>query len=175
MVYDFRSDPILEGAHQYWLAKRGGRRMPRRRDIDPSEVVPLLPNLQITELVDGGARVRYRLIGTAIVSTFGAEFTGKYFDEVFSGDQLRAHEENYRVLCREKCPILVSRHYVSHKMIELLCHRLIMPLSEDDNAVNQALTAMSFQYPNKAAQRIGDWLGAQDRFDVLDTERTIIR
>ncbi len=55
--------------------------MPRRRDIDPTEIPRLLPNLQITELIDGGARIRYRLTGTAIVNAYGADLTGKYFQE----------------------------------------------------------------------------------------------
>lgn len=174
MAYDFQNDPILAGAYRYWQRKRGGRHMPRRLDIDPSEVVPLLPNLQITELVDGGARVRYRLIGTAIVATYGAELTGKFLDEVFTGDRLRSHEENYRIVCREKCPLLVSSHYVSRAAIELFCHRLIMPLSEDDATVNQALTAMSFQSADNAPQRQGDWLGKEGRFDVLGAERMVV-
>jgi hypothetical protein len=175
MAYDFRSDAILDGAYRYWLAKRGARRMPCRQDIDPREVVPLLPNLQITELVDGGGRIRYRLIGTAIVATYGTELTGKYLDEAFTGDRLHDHEENYRMLCREKCPVLVSSRYLSRKAIELVCNRLIMPLSEDDDIVNQALTAMSFQSANTTTQRNSDWLDAPARFDVLDCERTVVR
>ncbi len=175
MAYDFLADPILAGAYRYWQTKRGTRPMPRRLDIDPSELVPLLPHLQLTEIVDGGARVRYRLVGTAIVATFGIELTGKYFDEAFSGAQLRSHEENYHILCREKRPLLVSRHYVSRTGIELLSHRLIMPLSADDENVNQALTAMNFESASKPAPRNSDWLGEQAHFDVLDSERTIIR
>src|SRR5579862_4529995 len=119
MSYDFRADTILGPAFAYWQAKCGARAMPRRADIDPSEMIPLLPHLQITELVDGGARVRYRLVGTGIVAAYGAELTGKYFDEVFSGDRLHFVEDNYRLMCRERRPILVGNRYVSRKDIEL--------------------------------------------------------
>jgi len=74
--YDVRSDKILGPAFDYWQAKCRGRMMPRRRDIDPTEIPRLLPNLQITELIDGGARIRYRLTGTAIVNAYSADLTG---------------------------------------------------------------------------------------------------
>ncbi len=81
MSYDFRSDPILGPAYEYWRSKCGARAMPRRRDIDPTEIPRLLPNLQIVEIV--GTRIRYRLAGTAIVEAYGEELAGKYIDEMF--------------------------------------------------------------------------------------------
>jgi hypothetical protein len=173
--YDFRGDPILGPAFEYWEAKRGARAMPRRVDIDPSEITKLLPNVQITELVDGGARVRYRLVGTAIVTAYGAELTGKYFDEVFSGDRLRFVEDNYRVMCLEKRPILVGNRYISRKDVELFCYRIVMPLSEDGTAVNQALTAMTFKYPGAADQSHVQWLEQGDEFDPGTSFAEVIR
>ncbi|HXS39316.1 MAG TPA: PAS domain-containing protein [Stellaceae bacterium] len=174
MAYDFHNDPILAAAYQYWQGKRGGRSMPRRSDIEPSEIVPLLPNLLIVEVLGGGKRQRYRLVGTAIVEAFGVEFTGKYLDQVFSGEQLRSHEENYRIIAREKCTLLLSRRYHSPSGGELVCHRLVMPLSEDDRTVNQLLTAMSFHAPSAGARRQGA-LGDAPHFAVIDSERTLIR
>ena len=136
--------------------------MPRRADIEPREITRLLPYLQITELVDGGARIRYRLVGTRIVAAYGAELTGKYFDEVFAGDRLRFVEDNYRVMCREKRPIFVGSRYVSRKDIELFCYRLVMPLSDDGSTINQVLTVMSFKYPNEASQFGGQLVDAVD-------------
>ncbi len=140
--------------------------MPQRGDIDPSEIIPLLPYLQITELIDGGTRLRYRLVGTGIVAAYGAELTGKYFEEVFAGDRLRFIEENYRLMCAEKRPILVGSRYVSRKEVELFCYRLVMPLSQDEKTINQALTAMSFKYPDEASQLLGQWLN-----DGMDLDR----
>ena len=166
MAYDFRSDAILGPAFDYWETKRAARAMPRRADIDPSEITSLLPYLQITELIDGGTRMRYRLVGTGIVTAYGAELTGKYFEEVFAGDRLRFIEENYRLMCAEKRPILVDSRYASRKEVELFCYRLVMPLSEDDTNINQALTAMSFKYPDEASQLLGQWLN-----DGMDLDR----
>ena len=150
MAYDFRADPILGRAYEYWDSKRGPRAMPRRRDIAPGEITRLLPYLQINEFVDGGARIRNRLVGTAIVSTYGVDQTGKYFDEIFAGERLRYFEHCYGAMCRAKRPVLMYTRYFSRKDVDLICHRVVMPLSEDDEIVNQALTAMSFQFPGES-------------------------
>lgn len=174
MPYNFRSDAILGPAFDYWHVKRAHREMPRRCDIDPTEIPRLLPHLQITDLIDGGRRIRYRLAGTAIVDAYGAELTGKYFDEVFSSKRLHFIEDNYRTICREKRPLLVCNRYLSARSTELLCTRLVMPLSEDDKTVSQCLTAMSFHYPGYAAQWFGEWFGNNSNLDFENSYAQII-
>jgi len=52
-------DPIptgLEPLYRYWDRKRGARRMPRRADIDPQDLVPFLPALMIVDVVDDDRR-----------------------------------------------------------------------------------------------------------------------
>ncbi len=166
--YDFRSDTILRSAFNYWQAKCGGRVMPRRRDIDPTEVPRLLPNLQITELIDHGARIRYRLTGTAIVAAYGADLTGKHFDEVFAGRRLDYVTVNYHRVCTEKRPLLVCNPYVGAWNATLICTRLIMPLSDDDVNVNQCLTAMSFHFPNATSQWPREWFENKNYLDVAN-------
>jgi hypothetical protein len=174
MAYDFRGDAVLARAYEYWLAKRGDRQMPRRRDIDPRDLVPLLPYLQLTDLVDGTARIRYRLVGTAIVATYGLEPTGKYMDEVLSGERLDYVRGVYRTMCAAKASVLVSNRYVSRSTLELRAHRVIMPLSNDGVTINQALTAISFEYPNAAVHQAGEWADEKDHFDVSDAQCEVI-
>ncbi|HXP13483.1 MAG TPA: PAS domain-containing protein [Stellaceae bacterium] len=163
MQYDFHTDAILGPAYEYWRSKCGARAMPRRRDIDPTEISHLLPNIQISELI--GARIRYRLAGTAIIEAYGSELKGKYFDEVFSGERLRFIENNYRMMCKESRPIIVRNRYHSKRDAPLICTRLIMPLSDDGETVTQCLTAMSFQFPGEAREWTSQWFGNGDNFD----------
>src|SRR5260370_30317452 len=174
MRYDFRNDKILGPAFDYWQAKCGARAMPRRRDIDPADIYRLLPNLQITELVDGG-RIRYRLAGTAIVQAYGAELTGKYFDEVFTEERLCFVKANYHIVCREKRPLLVCNRYLSARDAPLICTRMVMPLSEDGINVNQCLTAMSFHYPGHAFEWFGEWFGNTGNFDFTNSYSETIK
>ncbi len=138
--------------------------MPRRRDIDPTEIPRLLPNIQISEIVD--KRIRYRLAGTAIVEAYGGEFTGKYFDEILSGERLRFVESIYRKICNEKRPVLACSRYHSKRDAPLICTRLIMPLSEDGKTVNQCLTALNFQFPGRACEWTRQWFGNSGNFDI---------
>src|ERR1043166_5771842 len=81
-------DAHLDAFYGYWRAKRGARAMPRRADIDPTEMDPrLLPNLMLTEVVDGGRRFRFRLVGTGVVSGIVSDLTGRYVDEVNESDR----------------------------------------------------------------------------------------
>ena len=61
-------DEPLRTMYAYWRSKREGRRMPSRQSIEPSEIPRLLPHVMITEVIDHGARFRYRLSGTVLNS-----------------------------------------------------------------------------------------------------------
>ena len=63
--------------------------MPDRGAIDPVEISPkLLPNLLLYEGVQPGARTRFRMVGTEIARQFARDPTGKFLDEILSGDYL---------------------------------------------------------------------------------------
>jgi len=144
--YDFRADPVLGAALDYWRLKRGVRCMPQRRDIEPAELREVLAHLQITEAIDGGSRFRYRLVGTAIVDAFGAEFTGKYVDELVSGERDCFVHACYRAVCASRRPAFVRSKYVSTRNVDLTANRVLLPLSQDASAVEQILGALTFEF-----------------------------
>lgn len=92
---DFRS-PRVAAFHEYWcslaptLAPGSPRGLPRRADFDPAEIAQLLPYVMIVDLEDEDSgsprvapfRIRYRLVGTAVVKFSGLDFTGAYLDEL---------------------------------------------------------------------------------------------
>lgn len=172
---DVRSDPVLGPALAYWERKRGGRIMPSRRDIDATEIPPsLLPLLQITERAKGSRRIRFRLVGTAIVEAYGADLTGKYMDEVYSEARMRYVEANYNAVCQSQRPVVVINRYHSSRPVELVSHRLVMPLSDDGVAVNHFLTAVRFEHPGDAIEWYGTWLGNSGNFDFARSYSAIV-
>src|SRR5262249_29214633 len=70
---------LLARGLAYWESKRPGRRMPARRDIDPAEMLDLLPNVMLVDVVREPLDFRYRLIGTAIVAHMRHDYTGQRF------------------------------------------------------------------------------------------------
>ena len=172
---DVRRDPILGLALAYWERKSGPSVMPARRDIDATEIPPsLLPYLQITERIEGTGRIRYRLVGTGIVEAYGADLTGKYMDEIYTGPRLRYVEANYRAACDNKSPVLVVNRYHSSRPVSLVCHRLVMPLAEDGATVRQFLTAMRFEFPGDAIEWRGAWFGNSDNLDYAHSYSGVV-
>jgi hypothetical protein len=154
VAYDFRADPILGNALRYWECKRGDRRMPSRRDLDPTEIPRLLSHLQMIDVIDYGARFRYRLVGTTLVETFGFDYTGRFADELFSGVRRDFVQNIYRTVCDERCPVFLHNVYQTVKHYSLVGMRLFLPLSNDDEEVNIILSACRIELPSGAA---GAW------------------
>jgi hypothetical protein len=153
--YDFRADPVLRAALDHWEGLRRGRAMPRRIDIDPAALKLVLPHLQITEVVADGDRFRYRLVGGAIVEAFGADFTGKYVDELVTGERDSFVHACYRAVCASRRPAFVRSKYITTKTIDLTANRVLLPLSEDGSEVSQILGALTFEFTRPFSAGLG--------------------
>jgi len=165
---EFRDDPILGPAYDYWRSKCHNGALPRRRDIDPTEIPRLLPHLLISELVDGGTRLRYRLAGTAVVAAYGGELTGKYCDDVCPPERRASIVAHYRLICERKQSLLLWHRYLSSDRVPLICHRLVMPLSEDTKTVSQFVAALRFEYHGNAYEWAGRWAASAGDFTYDD-------
>jgi hypothetical protein len=159
LKFDYRSDPILKAALEYWRRLRGLGELPRRRDIDPTTLPKLLPHLQLIDVVESGTRFRYRLVGTALVTAFGKEYTGKHLDELFKGERLAYATHVYSTVCARRRPVFLRNRYSTTKDVAMTANRLYMPLSDDGCSVNIILGALTFEWGCVAA--FGTWGGAQ--------------
>src|SRR5260370_14140032 len=84
------TDRRLRQVKDSWRCKAAGRAMPRRADIDPTEIPNLLPDVMLVDVLPQG-RYRYRLIGTENALAQGMNATGRYLDEVLPGREYKAH------------------------------------------------------------------------------------
>jgi hypothetical protein len=134
-------DPLLRELYGYWRGKRDARRMPSRRQIDPAEIPRLLPHLVISECVDDGRRFRYRLAGTAVAEAIGFDPTGRYVEDIASGDYRDYINGLHRSVCIERVPIFAASPFMlAGRRRNYFARRLALPLSEDDVTVNQILS-----------------------------------
>jgi hypothetical protein len=146
LAFNFQDDPILGPALAYWIRKRGTAATPRKSDIDPTEIhAKILPKTQIIDVLDDGARFRYRLVGTALVEANGKDYTGKYPDELLSEDRAAFVLNIYRTVCRIKRPLFTTNRYHTTKNIDLFTNRIYMPLSEDGVNVHYILGVLQFE------------------------------
>ena len=150
-------DERLEAFHAYWRSRRGERAMPRRADIDPIGMDPrLLPNVMLTEVIDGGARFRFRLVGTGAVSGIGADLTGRYVDEVNESDRYRDYITGlYRRVVERRLPVFSMSIYARPADAGEARHttqRLMCPLSTDGSVVDLVFTCQVFAHASPAAE-----------------------
>ena len=136
----------LQPLYDYWDRKRAGRNMPRRGDIDPSEIVPYLPSLMIVDVVEDARRYVYRLVGTREVDARGRDPTGRPVAEAFIGSSRERVFSNYdrvAVTCRPHVDIgtvITVENRLDDSQV------IFLPISEDDAKVTQILVFTAFDH-----------------------------
>ncbi|HUL53725.1 MAG TPA: PAS domain-containing protein [Candidatus Binatia bacterium] len=144
----FFSHPIpagLEPLFHYWDGKRGRRRMPRRSDIEPAELVPFLPYLMIVDVVADARRYVYRLVGTKEVEARGRDPTGRPVAEAFIGSSREKVLANYDRVTMTARPFIDTGTVVTVEDKLDDSHVIFLPLSEDDETVSQILVYTVFE------------------------------
>ncbi|HUB95230.1 MAG TPA: PAS domain-containing protein [Stellaceae bacterium] len=82
VIPDDIRDPRLQRFFDYWAGKRGHRKMPARRDLDPLDFPYILGNLMLIDVLGDPPRFRVRLHGANVVARMHYDMTGKQLDEV---------------------------------------------------------------------------------------------
>jgi hypothetical protein len=128
--------------------------MPRRADIDPTEIPRLLPDVMLVERLDNG-RYRYRLIGTENTLAHGVNATGRYLDEVLPGPEYSAHVLGLYDECVQTRRALYSECLFfspTRREPERHTRVLFMPLSNDGTTVNMVFVVQVFHYIDRATR-----------------------
>jgi len=137
------ADTILSALWQYWDSKRGHRRMPLRREIDPCEIPRLLPHLQLVEMVEGRGS-RYRLTGTAIVDGYGFDATGRFTDEILPPARHAVASRHYALVSETGRPLFVRNRYLKGNSVTVVISRIILPLATDGAVARILLLGQTF-------------------------------
>lgn len=151
--------------YSYWNDLRGGRLAPRRFDIEPGRIAPILSETFILERAPDGS-YPFRLAGTRICEMFGSEFRGQNFmlgwgqdDRATLGRQLEtsAHQGGVIVFAFE------ARSQHGQKRIAF--EGTLMPLLHQGVTVGRFLGSLS---PLDAPS----WLGSErlTSYRLLDHE-----
>ncbi len=144
----------MDEAYAYWRGKAAGRMLPSRADIDPIEIVKLLPDVMLVERLDD-RRYRYRLIGTEHQRAQGINATGRYLDEVLPGPEYRAHVLALYDKCVETRRALYFECLFfspARRDPERHTKVLFMPLSPDETTVNMIFVVQVFLYIERATR-----------------------
>ncbi|HVO02029.1 MAG TPA: PAS domain-containing protein [Candidatus Cybelea sp.] len=121
---------------EYWDKLRGNRSMPGRKDIDPTEIWSLVPNIHVSEWYTNPERVRYRLAGTELVASIGREISGRWLNDLH--EDPRDIEETlalYRRVVQNRAPVFGRSLSSSRRLGVDSFEWVICPLSDDDKEV----------------------------------------
>ncbi len=162
------NDAVLAPLWRYWDTKRGRRRMPLRREIDPGEIPRLLPHLQLVEHVEGRG-FRYRLCGSAIAQGYGFDATGKFTHEILSPARHAIASRHYALVFDTARPLYARNRYVQDSFLIVMITRIVLPLSLDGESVGVLLLGHSFASPTAEEQAPGlDGVIDTDEYEFLE-------
>jgi hypothetical protein len=137
-------EPALRRFYAYWLERKGARRFPARRDIDPLDFAYLLGNVLLLDVLRNPLRFRVRLHGTEMVSRAIGDMTGKLLDAL--------PESDYRSYVIDRCegvlasgePTLVHHDEVLQSRRRLY-EALWLPFADDGETICMLLCAIQYR------------------------------
>lgn len=148
---DFSADDLpnslLRDVYAYWRDMKGDRLMPSRSDLNPADIVKLLPGLLLIDVEQEPRRYKCRLMGTETVAVINADHTGRYLDELPRADLYL--KEKYDWLVREKRPYFYTGNakWVNKSYIEY--STIVLPLSSDGKTVDIVMVGVKYQFSSE--------------------------
>jgi hypothetical protein len=133
---------VIGQARAYWERIRIGRTMPRREDLDPVDIPRLLPFVMLVDVRAEPLDFKFRLIGSAIQAIIARNYVGRWFSELphmIKGNVVWAE---YGAVVAQRRPVAAVVDYVGADRYVQGVRHCLMPLSNDDRAVNMIFAAV---------------------------------
>lgn len=140
-------NPTLAFLKSYWEGKRGGRPMPARSDMRPSEMKEHLGWILLVDVLNDGEDFRFRTVGTRVTEYFLTDATGKTVSEAFApyGEAApKAVLATHRKVAREGIVLRAHGSAAVFGRAFLDFDAIYLPLSEDGRNVNMILSGFTF-------------------------------
>lgn len=126
----------LARLHAYWQGRKNGRRLPRRADIDILDLKFCIGNLMLVDGDAGDGIPGYRVYGTALAATLGADLTGQL---VGSGPGTDPYRQTLAKGVPAYCITQLCGETLGQETPGQFWERLVLPLSPDGERVTQLL------------------------------------
>lgn len=145
-------DSRLRRLYEYWHAKKGGRLLPARSDIDPAEIPgDIWPHIMLLDVLWEGAvpRFRYRRVGEVFWRALRQEPTGRFIDDALPET---AGYRNYVVriyteMASHRRPMYTENIFMlDGQVVPMLTRRVSLPLSRDGETVDMVLAGHVFEH-----------------------------
>jgi len=141
--------PLIRRALDYWTECRGDRAMPARADLDPTEMIAILPNVVLLDVEADPLDFRYRLIGTVIEDHLAERYTGVALSEIPHQWPPSRIWSNCQKVVEDKVPLRSDIPYVGHKKDFVTVEDILLPLSSDGETVDKIMVVVEYLRPSK--------------------------
>jgi hypothetical protein len=132
---------------KHWNAIRGTRRFPLREEIEPADLIPVLPHIMLVGLEYAPFRVRYRLVGTEIVRYAKFDFTDRYADALnFQDDEAADWTIYYRAVADARLPGVGQTDWTVSGSIKRWMEFVICPLSIAGDIIDRCITIEDYEH-----------------------------
>ncbi|WP_077961958.1 PAS domain-containing protein [Ensifer adhaerens] len=158
---------------RYWNTIRGKRELPRRDELEPSDIRTLLPNLFILER-DRSAGISFRLAGTQVCALFGQELRGRQFGMLWLGSQAAKTQRITGQVMTHRVPLVLSAKGRTADAREVDIETLLLPLASREGESDRVLGALSpLSRPHWLHATSIEYLDVTG-MKVLDPDRTAV-
>lgn len=130
---------IVRAGFRYWCDRRGNRELPRRADLDPTDIPRLLTSVTLIDVTYEPFDFRYRLVGGDIVRDQQIR-VGESIHDVPAEYGRDGICERYRRSVVERRPVLQTYETLTRRGQTLRIEALTCPLSDDDRVVNMLVS-----------------------------------
>jgi hypothetical protein len=149
-IEELREPEFLQ-ALVYWHTRRAAKAMPARADLNPADLVRILPKIMLVDVLQREPYFKYRVFGTNIVDWIKFDATGQTIDKI--------NPEKYRrMLFATYMECVGARQPIAHRILwdsEDIPHRykrLMMPLAADGRNVDMLLITSVAEDFNEASE-----------------------
>jgi hypothetical protein len=131
----------------HWNRLRGDRPFPLRREIEPADLIPVLPHLMLVGIEYDPFRVRYRLVGTEMVRYAKFDFTGRYADSLaFQDDEAADWTGYYRAVADTRQPGIGQTDWTVSGGIKRWMEFIICPLSTTGSSIDRCIAIEDYEH-----------------------------
>jgi hypothetical protein len=155
-----RTNQVL---YAYWNDVRGERIAPRRFDVEPSQLGSVLSETFILECGAGQAP-SFRLAGTKICDSFGREFRGLEFLDVFRAEDREAITQQLGDVQAQGAVLVLNATAALDARRQVKFEILLLPLIHTGTSISRLLGAI-------VAIDAPGWLGSE-RLPALEVTAT---
>lgn len=141
---NFRSD-MNAAAYEYWCGLTDGDRLPGRRHIDPSDMLPFLPYVMLMDVIrEPELDFRYRLIGTKHQSFWLKNLTGVCIRATEQQGPGSTIWKGLERAATTAMPMSTRAPYVGTKKEIYEIEDILMPLAEDGRTVDMIFVCCDY-------------------------------